>query len=129
YFKTFVGKTGVGVFEHRREPTPIEKQDVIRMNRDTLYSSAVFDLEASPVTVTLPDAGGRFMAMQVINEDHYTVTVVYQSGTHTFTKEKAGTRYVLFLLRPFIDPTDASDEAKVHAAQDALRVTQDRPGT
>jgi hypothetical protein len=26
---------------------------------DTLYSEAVFDLDAGPVTITLPDAGGR----------------------------------------------------------------------
>lgn len=124
YFKTFVGKTGVGVFEHRRQPTPIDEQDVIRMNRDTLYSSAVFDLDASPVTVTLPDAGGRFMSMQVINEDHYTVTVGYQSGAHTFTREQIGTRYVLLLIRTFVDPNDPADVAKVHALQDAIVVSQ-----
>jgi hypothetical protein len=27
------------------------------------------DLDAGPVTITLPDAGKRFMSMQVINED------------------------------------------------------------
>jgi hypothetical protein len=45
---------------------------VIRMNRDTLYSLSVFDLDAGPVTVTLPNSGQRFMSMQVIDEDHYT---------------------------------------------------------
>ena len=44
------------------------------MNRDTLYSAAVFDLDAGPVTITLPDAGKRFMSMQVIDEDQYTPT-------------------------------------------------------
>jgi hypothetical protein len=57
---------GTGKFFHHREPTQVEKQPVIRMNRDTLYSGAVFDLEAGPVTITLPDAGKRFMSMQVI---------------------------------------------------------------
>ena len=54
----------------RREPADIDKQTVIRMNRDTLYSFAVFDLAAGPATVTLPDAGKRFMSMMVVNEDH-----------------------------------------------------------
>ena len=63
---------GIAKFFHNREPTPIDKQTVIRMNRDTLYSAAVFDLDAGPVTITLPDAGKRFMSMQVINEDQYT---------------------------------------------------------
>jgi hypothetical protein len=44
------------------------------MNRDTLYSLSVFDLDAGPVTVALPDAGQRFMSMQVIDEDHYRKT-------------------------------------------------------
>jgi hypothetical protein len=38
-------------------------------NRDTLYSLSVFDLDAGPVTVTLPNAGQRFISMQVIDED------------------------------------------------------------
>jgi Protein of unknown function (DUF1254) len=57
---------GIGKFLHRREPARIENQTVIRLNRDTLYSSAVFDLDAGPVTIALPDAGKRFMSMQVI---------------------------------------------------------------
>ena len=129
YFAKFVKDVGIGQFGHRREPAAIDRQDVIRMNRDTLYSSAVVDLGASPATVTMPEAGGRFMAMQVINEDHYTVTVLYEPGQHTFTKESVGTRYVLFLVRTFIDPTDPSDEAKVHALQDALTVTQSQSGS
>ena len=120
--------SALGTFAHRREPTAIDRQDVIRMNRDTLYSSAVIDLDASPATVTLPDAAGRFMAMQVINEDHYTVTVVYEPGVHTFTKEQVATRYVLFLVRTFVDPANPSDVAKAHAAQDALTVTQSQAG-
>ena len=73
---------------HRREPAPIDNQTVIRLNRDTLYSSAVFDLDAGPVTITLPDAGKRFMSMQVIDEDHYVPEVVYGTGSYTLTKEQ-----------------------------------------
>ena len=55
----------------------------------------MFDLDAGPVTITLPDAGQRFMSMIVIDEDHYVPTVVYGAGTYTLTKEQIGTRYVL----------------------------------
>ena len=65
---------------HRRQLTPIDKRGIIRPNRDTLYSFAVFDFDAGPVTVMLPDAGKRFMSMQVINEDHYTPAVYYGAG-------------------------------------------------
>jgi len=129
YFKTFVDAAGLGAFEHRRQPVAIDKQDVIRMNRDTLYSSAVCDLDASPVTVTLPDPGKRFMAMQVINEDHYTPTVVYESGAHAFTRDDIGTRYVVFVVRTFVDPNDPADVTKVHALQDAIVVSQAKRGS
>ena len=76
YFGGILKDSGaIGKFIHRREPAPIDNQTVIRLNRDTLYSSAVFDLDAGPVTITLPDAGKRFMSMQVINEDHYVPAV------------------------------------------------------
>src|SRR6266705_582134 len=68
---------GFGKLLHRREPASIDNQTVIRLNRDTLYSSAVFDLDAGPVTIALPDAGMRFMSLMVINEDHYAPAVVY----------------------------------------------------
>src|SRR5689334_15442069 len=70
YFSRFVKEGGFGKFHHERELASIDDQAVIRLNRDTLYSFGVFDLDASPVTVTLPDAGERYMALQVINEDH-----------------------------------------------------------
>ena len=42
----------------------------------------MFDLDAGPATVTLPDGGDRFMSMQVIDEDHYTHAVNYGAGRH-----------------------------------------------
>jgi hypothetical protein len=85
---------------------PLDKQGIIRPNRDTLYSGAVFDLDAGPMTVVVPDAGTRFMSMQVINEDQYTPTVYYGAGSHTLTKEGIGTRYVLAVVRILVDPAN-----------------------
>ena len=119
---------GIGKFFHNRQPTPLDKQTVIRMNRDTLYSGAVFDLDAGPVTITLPDAGKRFMSMQVINEDEYTPAVVYGAGSRTLTKENIGTRYVVAAIRTLVDPANATDVQQVHALQDAIKVEQKDPG-
>ena len=44
YFGQTVTKDGFGL-SHTRQMVPIDKQDVVRINRDTLYSSGVFDLE------------------------------------------------------------------------------------
>lgn len=116
---------GVGKFCHRRELTPVDHQAVIRENRDTLYSGAVFDLDAGPVTITLPDAGKRFMSMQLINGDHYIVgDVVYGAGSYTIDKQKAGTRYLFAAVRTLIDPTDPEDAKKVHALQDEITIKQ-----
>ncbi len=124
YFAKFVKDGGFGKFHHDRELALIDKQTVIRMNRDTLYSFGVFDLDASPVTITLPDAGRRFMAMMVVNEDHYVPEVVYKPGAHTFTREKVGTRYVGMAVRTFVNPSNAADVEGVHALQDAIKTEQ-----
>jgi hypothetical protein len=63
YFARFVQEGGLGKFKHERDLAPIDKQTVIRLNRDTLYSFGVFDLDAAPVTVRLPGPGKRYMAM------------------------------------------------------------------
>ena len=52
YFGNVVKDGGFGKFHHFRDLTPIDKQTVVRMNRDTLYSGAVFDLNAGVVTIT-----------------------------------------------------------------------------
>jgi hypothetical protein len=119
---------GIGKFLHRRELEPIDHQLVIRANRDTLYSAGVFDLDAAPVTITLPDPGNRFMSMIVIDEDQYALKTVYAPGAFTFTKQGVGTRYVLIGIRTFVNPNDSADVAEVHALQDAIAIDRQRPG-
>ena len=87
---------GPGKLFHHREPMAIDKQGVIRSNRDTLYSMAVIDLDAGPVTITLPDAGNRFRSLMVVNEDHYIVgDIQYRAGRYTYDRKQVGTRYAL----------------------------------
>jgi len=129
YFGNIVKDNGFGKFFFIRELTPIDHQLVIRANRDTLYAAAVFDLDAGPVSITLPDAGSRFMSLQLIDEDHYTHQVIYSTGDYTFTREQIGTRYVATAVRILVDPNSPDDIAGVHALQDALVVEQDKPGS
>ena len=124
YFSGVVKDGGFGKFMHRREPTPIAKQTVIRMNRDTLYSAAVFDLDAGPVTITLPDPGNRFLSMQVIDEDEYTPEVHYGAAVRTLTKDQIGTRYVIVAVRILVNPDDPKDIETVHGLQDAITASQ-----
>jgi hypothetical protein len=124
YFSAIAKRGGLGGFEHNRQSQPIDAQTVIRLNRDTLYSGAVFDLDAGPIAITLPDPGKRFLSMQVIDEDQYTPYVFYGGGKHTFTKEQIGTRYVAMALRILVDPSKPGDFDEVHKLQDAIKVEQ-----
>jgi hypothetical protein len=128
YMGNGVKDDGFGKFVHKRTPAEIDKQLVIRLNRDTLYSSAVFDLNSGPVTITMPDAGKRFMSMQVIDEDHYVPAVFYGPGSHTLSADQIGTRYVMVAVRTLVDPADQKDLDQVHALQDAIKVEQVNPG-
>jgi len=130
YFGNTVKQGGFAKFFHFRTPTPIDKQEVVRMNRDTLYSSAVFDLDAGPVTITLPDPHGRFMSMQIITEDHYSPPTAYAPATVTLTRQEIGTRYVMAAVRTFVDPKNASDVKTTNALQDQIKFEQPGgPGT
>ena len=97
------------------------------LNRDTLYSSGVFDLDAGPVTITMPDAGRRLMSLQVINEDHYVPAVYYGPGRHTpHAAECPGHATSSPAFGLLVDPNDPADLAQVHALQDAIKVSQKR---
>lgn len=115
-----VSPMGLGVLAHRREPAAVEHQDVIRMNRDTLYSIAVLDLDAGPATFTLPDPGDRFQSLLIIDQDHYTQGGIYGPATVTITRESIGTRYAAAIVRTFVDADDPDDRARTHALQDAV---------
>lgn len=110
-----------GEFVHDRGLASVEEQTVIRTNRDTLYSSLALDL-SSPTTITLPSAGGRFLAMHVINQDHY-MFVETIPGDYVLTEENVGTRFGLVIVRTFADPNDPEDIAAANAAQDGLKVS------
>jgi hypothetical protein len=128
YFTTSVDLAGgIGKFHHFTELMPIDHQTVIRANRDVLYSSAVFDLDAGPVTITLPDPGKQFMSMIIIDEDHYAETV-YAPGTFTYSKEMVGTRYIMAGIRTFIDPNDEKDLKRVKDLQNAIKIDQKDKG-
>jgi len=122
YFAQFA-KNAFGKFYHARD-LPLGEDTGVRPNRDTLHSMAVFDLDAGPVTITLPDAGKRFMTMMVVDQDHYVPMVVYGKGTHTLDRKTIGTRYVMAWVRTLVDPSDPREIKQVHALQDAIKVSQ-----
>ncbi len=116
-----LAKMPLNVVYHRREATKISQQNVIRMNRDTLYSRALIDLSEG-ATVHVPDAKGRYMTVAIINEDHYVYRVISEAGTYSLRSEEVGSTYALVIIRFFFDPRDANDLAEVHVLQDQLQI-------
>lgn len=129
YFAGIAKGGGFGQFRHGRELAAPVQQGIVRPNRDTLYSLAVFDLDAGPVTVTLPTGARRFMAMQVVNEEQYTTGVYYGAGSHTLTRDTIGTRYAVAVVRFLVDFSSNAEIEQVHALQDAVKAEQRRSGT
>jgi hypothetical protein len=117
-----------GKFLHFRQPTPLDKQGIIRMNRDTLYSFGVFDL-TEPVTITKPDAGDRMMSLSSSSQDHSISQAIYHSGSYTFTKKSVGSRYLFLGFRTQMNPDDPEDIRKANALQDQVIVKQKNIGT
>lgn len=112
---------GANRFGHHRAPAPVDRQTVIRMNRDTLYSFAVLDL-AGGAELTVPDAGGRYLSVMVLDEDHYVDRVLHDPGRYDLTADEVGTRYAAVLARTLADPRDPADLAAATAVQDGLAV-------
>jgi hypothetical protein len=121
-FASFVAEAGgVNLLGHRRAPTSVDNQPVIRMNRDTLYSAAVVDISEG-ATVTLPDAGDRYLSVMVVNQDHYINRIFHEPGEHALALDELGTPWVAVAARVLVDPGDPADVAEVNALQDRLAV-------
>lgn len=112
---------GVNRFFHFREPTPIEQQPTIRMNRDTLYSVAVIDISEG-ATLILPDVGDRYMTAMVVNQNHYINEVFFGGGSYTLDMATFDTPHVIVFLRVLVDAADPDDVAAVNAIQDRMTV-------
>lgn len=112
---------GTDRFVSLRQPTQVDQQPVIRMQRDTLYSAAVIDISEG-AGVVLPDAGGRYLSAQVMDADHYTNAIFHAPGTHRLTMDQFDTEFVQVTVRILVDPNDDDDIAAVHALQDQLAV-------
>jgi hypothetical protein len=118
-FAALAARGGVNQLFHHREPASVDDQPVIRQNRDTLYTSSIVDISEG-ATLTLPDAGSRYMSVMVVNNDHYINDVFHQGGDYEFTVEQFDTDYVLIAARILADPDDPADLATVHGLQDQM---------
>lgn len=114
----------VNTFVHIREPQPLDKQSVIRMNRDTLYSGAIVDISKG-ATLVIPKTKGRYASVMIVNENHYINNVYHNPGTYKLTMEEFGTPYVCVTIRTLVDAFDPADVKKANAIQDGFTITSE----
>ncbi len=110
---------GVNKWKHLRPPASINEQTVIRMNRDTLYGMAIVDITRG-ATVRVPDSGGRYLSVMVVNQDHDINRIFTEPGDYALTMDDFDTPYVLLAARTLVDASDAQDLARVHKIQDGF---------
>ncbi|QIK62729.1 DUF1214 domain-containing protein [Leucobacter viscericola] len=113
---------GANLFLHNRQPAAIDKQTVIRLNRDTLYSFAVVDISQG-ATFTIPEYGDRYLSAMVVNQDHLINKTFHAPGTHELTVEQFDSPYVVLAVRTLVDPNDPADLAAVAEIQDQLELS------
>lgn len=99
-----------------RDLPPLDHQNVIRMNKDVLYSMAVVDTKGG-ATVVFPEMpDGRYASVQLIDNDHYIPEVIYTSGTYKLPED---TRYIGIAIRIQIyDANDKEEIAMINKLQD-----------
>lgn len=107
---------GVNRFYHFRSPTPLDKQNVVRMNRDTLYSMGVVDTSKG-ATITVPELPkGRYASVYLVDNDHYCPFVIYTAGTHELPKD---TKYLALGIRiQVFNPKDPDEINLINELQD-----------
>jgi hypothetical protein len=106
---------------HVRQPIPLDQQNSRRMNRDTLYSSAVIDISQG-ASFSMPDSGGRYMSAAIINQDHYINKIFHGPGEHTLTLDEFDTPFVLLVIRILVNANDPADIKIANNLQDLLTV-------
>ncbi len=107
---------GIIRFFHFRNVTPLDRQTVIRMNRDTLYSMATVDAEGG-ATITFPKIPDvRYASIYVVDNAHYVPAVFYKPGMHKLSQD---TRYVGIGVRiQLFNPHGPNEIALVNKLQD-----------
>ncbi len=101
---------GTNQFYHFRTPTPLDKQTVIRMNRDVLYSGGVFDAKEG-LKISFPEIpDSRYASIYILDNDHYVQEIIYKPGEYDI---KGNTRFLYVIVRIQVFKAQDVEEIKM----------------
>lgn len=105
-FNNWVAKGANNKLMHMTNLTPSGPAPTIRMNRDTLYSSAVLDTSSGTATITLPE-GDLYQSVMMVDTDAYAREFILEPGTHKIATD---TKFVWIVVRTGLEK--GIDEAR-----------------
>lgn len=111
----------INTLYHGRAVVDIDARSSKRLNRDTLYSTAIVDISKG-ATLVIPDVGDRYVSVQVVNEEGYTNRVIHGAGKHSLTVEEFDTNYVWLLVRTLVFDSIEGDIEAAIALQDQIKI-------
>lgn len=120
-FAAIIEKAG-GINTFLKMPVPSSdpsEQFVVRMNRDTDYSTSVFDVSSREVYITIPETD-EYVTIQIIDENHETQRMIYGPGRYNIT---AKTDFAFVIVRTL--DADLRDNLVVEAPEPQEFIIQD----
>lgn len=120
----FVQAGGMNYGLQYSEPTPLDKQPVPRMNRDTLYAGIPVDTSKG-FTIEFPEhPEDLYVSAYILDNQHYTIDILKGSG-ETFTfDEQMDTRYIVIIPRVEVGAhTNPEDVARAREVLAGFKVT------
>lgn len=99
FFHDIVGRTGsVNTFFHFPGLSPASDKFVVSPNNDTVFSFVIVNARDG-FTLELPDLGDRFMAIQIVDENHMTPFYLYGGGSRRFERDQFESDYLALYVR------------------------------
>lgn len=120
--------SGIGVFMHLKTGADPKDRTIMRINFDTIYSTAIVDLTQDAV-LTMPETNGRYQSAWIITDEHYNPMAFVAPGTYRLTQESVGRRYAMIVMRTQANTTDPADLAIANALQEQLKLEQKDRGS
>ena len=130
----------VNQFAHARAYPKAEDKDVVRFNFDRLYSLAWIDVAREPIVLSVPDTGGRYYLLEMLDmwtdvfavvgqrttgtkAGHFALVPHGWSGTLPQGVDKIEVPTSLFWLLGRTQTNGPADYANVHKVQDGYKLT------